>query len=434
MKPSLTLKELNLMVREAVELTLPDTYWVEAELSEARESNGHCYMELIEKDKQGNSIIARASARCWRNTWQLVRPHFERVTGERLHSGMKVLLQVHAQFHETYGFSWIVTDIDPNFTLGDMARKRQNVIRQLKEEGIFDLNKGLTLPLFTQRIAVITSSTAAGYGDFCNQLTTNPYGFCFKTALFQATMQGENTEQSIINTLDLINKSLDKFDCVVIIRGGGAVSDLSCFDSLALAENVANFPLPVITGIGHDRDESVLDMVAHTRVKTPTAAAVLLINNLKNVSDRIDTIQNRLINGINQQMKAERTRIEHITTSIPMVFSLIKAQNLATLDRLSLRMNTTAKQQVNLCRHHIDTLSTIIKPSVERHIAAEQHRVELLSQRTLALNPIFLLRRGYSITLHKGHAVHDAALLREGDEIETRFAKGTVKSVVRKEE
>ena len=277
-----SLYELNRLVREVIETEMPREYWVEAELSECRESRGHCYMELIEKDSQSATPIARASAKCWASKWSVVRPYFERTTGQVLHAGMKVLLKVYAQFHEAYGFSWIVTDIDPTYTLGDMARKRQEIIRQLKEEGIFDLQKELELPLFCQHIAVISSETAAGYGDFCNQLADNPYGFQFRTQLFPAIMQGEGVEQSIIAALNRIYESQSNhnsqvsilnshFDCVVIIRGGGATSDMSGFDTLALAENVANFPLPIITGIGHDRDESILDMVSHTRVKTPTA-------------------------------------------------------------------------------------------------------------------------------------------------------------------
>ena len=292
----LTLYELNNLVREVLECEMPDEYWVEAELSECREARGHCYMELIQKDERNATPIAKASARCWASKWMLVRPYFERTTGQRLHAGMKVLLKVYAQFHEAYGFSWIVTDIDPTYTLGDMARKRQEIIRQLKEEGVFDLQKELQLPLFCQRIAVISSETAAGYGDFCNQLADNPYGFKFETQLFPAIMQGEGVEQSIIDALGKIYSEYSDysehsdysdcpFDCVVIIRGGGATSDMSGFDTLALAENVANFPLPIITGIGHDRDESILDMVSHTRVKTPTAAAAFLIDHLKTIMD-----------------------------------------------------------------------------------------------------------------------------------------------------
>ena len=202
--PRLSLRQLNLMVRDAIESALPDEYWVEAELSECRENSGHCYMELIEKDELSNTPVARASAKCWRQTWGMVKPYFERVTGQPLRAGMKVLLQVYAQYHEAYGFSWIVSDIDPTYTIGDMARKRQEIIRQLKEEGVFDLQRELRLPTFAKRIAVISAESAAGYGDFCHQLEDNEYGFRFKVTLFPAIMQGEQVEQSIIAALNQI--------------------------------------------------------------------------------------------------------------------------------------------------------------------------------------------------------------------------------------
>lgn len=430
MKHSLSLKELNLLVRKTVELTLPSTYWVEAELSEARESNRHCYMELVQKDEWSNTPVARASAKCWRSTWQLVRPHFERVTGERLHAGMKVLLQVYAQFHETYGFSWIVTDIDPTFTLGDMARRRQEIIRMLKEEGVFELNKELALPLFAQRIAVISSATAAGYGDFCDQLAANPYGFRFEPVLFPAVMQGERVEQSVITALNMINEDIDSYDCVVIIRGGGAVSDLSGFDSLALAENVANFPLPVITGIGHERDESVTDMVAHTKVKTPTAAAALLTDNLKAVADRISGAQDRIVNAVRRRMETERMRLDRVADSIPVLFSLVNTGRQSLLDGLAVRLRSAAGQLIDRCSHNIDMLSSALPTSVSRRIMIERHRLDILQNRTEALDPERLLRRGYSITLHNGRALLDGGTLNEGDIIETRLACGTVMSVV----
>lgn len=430
MKHSLSLKELNLLVRKTVELALPSTYWVEAELSEARESNGHCYMELVQKEEQSNTPVARASAKCWRSTWQLVRPHFERVTGERLHAGMKVLLQVYAQFHETYGFSWIVTDIDPTFTLGDMARRRQEIIRVLKEEGVFELNKELALPLFAQRIAVISSATAAGYGDFCGQLAANPYGFRFEPVLFPAVMQGERVEQSVITALNMINEDIDSYDCVVIIRGGGAVSDLSGFDSLALAENIANFPLPVITGIGHERDESVADMVAHTKVKTPTAAAALLTDNLKSVADRISGAQDRIVNAVRRRMETERMRLDRVADSIPVLFSLVNAAQQSLLDGLAVRLRSAAGQLIDRCSHNIDMMSSALPTSVSRRIMVERHRLDILQNRTEALDPERLLRRGYSITLHNGHALLDGGTLNEGDIIETRLACGTVMSAV----
>lgn len=428
---ALTLYELNSMVRDVVELGMPASYWVEAELSEVRERSGHCYMELVQKDLTGNSTVARASARCWRSTWASVRPGFEQVTGEHFRAGLKVLLQVHAQFHENFGFSWIVTDIDPAYTLGDMARRRQEIIRILKEEGVFDLNKELCLSLFASRIAVVSSESAAGYGDFCNQLDTNAYGFAFSVRLFPAVMQGERTEGSIISALDAINSEADDFDCVVIIRGGGAVSDLSAFDSLALAENVANFPLPVITGIGHERDESVLDMVANKRVKTPTAAAALLIENLKHTYDRIVQAQERISVSVSRRMDYERVRLERVSGRIPVLFSLVKTRQQARIDSLFARVGAAAGRIVAEERLRLDRLSVALAPAVRQRLSAENHRLELLGQRISAVDPAILLRRGYSITLHNGRAVYSSDQLSDGDVIETRLAEGNVRSVVR---
>ena len=419
------------MVRDVVELGMPGSYWVEAELSEVRERSGHCYMELVQKDLTGNSTVARASARCWRSTWASVRPGFEQVTGEHFRAGLKVLLQVHAQFHENFGFSWIVTDIDPAYTLGDMARRRQEIIRILKEEGVFDLNKELCLSLFASRIAVVSSESAAGYGDFCNQLDTNAYGFAFSVRLFPAVMQGERTEGSIISALDAINSEADDFDCVVIIRGGGAVSDLSAFDSLALAENVANFPLPVITGIGHERDESVLDMVANKRVKTPTAAAALLIENLKHTYDRIVQAQERISVSVSRRMDYERVRLERVSGRIPVLFSLVKTRQQARIDSLFARVGAAAGRIVAEERLRLDRLSVALAPTVRQRLSAENHRLELLGQRISAVDPAILLRRGYSITLHNGRAVYSPGQLSDGDVIETRLAEGNVRSVVR---
>lgn len=428
---ALTLYELNSMVRDVVELGMPGSYWVEAELSEVRERSGHCYMELVQKDLTGNSTVARASARCWRSTWASVRPGFEQVTGEHFRAGLKVLLQVHAQFHENFGFSWIVTDIDPAYTLGDMARRRQEIIRILKEEGVFDLNKELCLSLFASRIAVVSSESAAGYGDFCNQLDTNAYGFAFSVRLFPAVMQGERTEGSIISALDAINSEADDFDCVVIIRGGGAVSDLSAFDSLALAENVANFPLPVITGIGHERDESVLDMVANKRVKTPTAAAALLIENLKHTYDHIVQAQERISVSVSRRMDYERVRLERVSGRIPVLFSLVKTRQQARIDSLFARVGAAAGRIVAEERLRLDRLSVALAPAVRQRLSAENHRLELLGQRISAVDPAILLRRGYSITLHNGRAVYSPDQLSDGDVIETRLAEGNVRSVVR---
>ena len=403
----ITLFELNRLVREAIEDALPMEYWVEAELSECRESRGHCYMELIQKDEQTATPIAKASAKCWANKWLTIRPYFERTTGQQLHAGMKVLLQVYPQFHEAYGFSWIVTDIDPTYTLGDMARKRQEIIQKLKAEGVFDLQKELQLPVFCQRIAVISSQTAAGYGDFCNQLADNPYGFKFETQLFPAIMQGEGVEQSIISALEQIYDM--PFDCVVIIRGGGATSDMSGFDTLALAENVANFPIPIITGIGHERDESILDMISHTRVKTPTAAAALLIDHLKGVLETIEGAQSMITHYVQQKLSIANSQLSIISEAIPRLFSIVKTRQEAK----------------------IDALYTRLPMLIERRLTSERHRLQLMDEKLKALDPTLLLARGYSITMHNGRTVKDASQLPPDAEIETRLAKGTIHSVIK---
>ena len=405
----ITLLELNRLVREVIESEMPHEYWVEAELSECRESRGHCYMELIEKDEHSATPIAKASAKCWAQKWMLVRPYFERTTGQRLAAGMKVLLKVYPQFHEAFGFSWIVTDIDPTYTMGDMARKRQEIIRQLKEEGVFELQKELELPVFSQRIAVISSETAAGYGDFCNQLSDNPYGFQFRTWLFPAIMQGEGTGQSIIAALEKIYTIINQFDCVVIIRGGGATSDMSGFDTLELAENVANFPIPIITGIGHERDESILDMVSHMRVKTPTAAAALLIDHLKIVLDTINNSQNSITRSVQQKLSTLNAQLLTVSEAIPRLFSIVKTRHEARLDAFGQK----------------------IPMLIERRLTNTCHQLEILEEKVKSLDPQLLLKRGYSITLYHGKAVRDPRQLHQGDEIETRLEKGTLKSIIK---
>ncbi|MBR2097151.1 MAG: exodeoxyribonuclease VII large subunit [Prevotella sp.] len=427
-KNIVTLYELNRLVSKVIENEMPSECWVEAELSECRESHGHCYMELIQKDERTATPIAKASAKCWVTKWMLIRPGFERTTGQRLHVGMKVLLKVYAQFHEAYGFSWIVTDIDPTYTLGDMARKRQEIIRQLKAEGVFDLQKELQLPLFCQHIAVISSETAAGYGDFCNQLADNPYGFQFHTRLFPAIMQGEGVEQSIINALERIFNG--QFDCVAIIRGGGATSDMSGFDTLALAENVANFPLPIITGIGHDRDESILDMVSHTRVKTPTAAASLLIDHLKTVLDAINDAQEQIVRLAQQKLTSHKSRLSTFAELLPRLFTNVKTRQEARLDSLNSRMTTAIRQSIVTQQSLINALEMKMPIMLDRRLMAEHHRLQLFEEKVKSLDPALLLKRGYSITLHNGHAVRDASVLTPGDEIETRLANGTIYSTV----
>lgn len=404
-----TLLELNRMVRETIERQMDGKYWVEAELSDLHDRN-HCYMELVENDPFGPTPLAKARAVCWANRWTALRSKFERQTQQQLRPGIKVRMMVTPTFHEAYGFAYQVSDIDPDYTLGDIVRKRMEIIRQLKEAGIFDLQRELVLPRFAQRIAVVSSAQAAGYGDFCHQIDDNSYGLSFSHELFAAIMQGEQVEQSVIAALDHINARIDEFDVVVIIRGGGATTDMSGFDTLALAENVANFPLPIITGIGHDRDECILDMVSYMRVKTPTAAAAFLIDHLSEVYTALVSARERISRIAERHLAYEKMRLKQLADRIPTLFALTRERQTKRIDALAHRLDSAATQRL------------------ER----ERHRLQLVAQRAQAQDPIHILRRGYSITLHNGHALRSGDELADGDIIETRLEQGTLKSEIRK--
>jgi exodeoxyribonuclease VII large subunit len=275
MNGMMKLSELNGMVRQVLTEAFPTKLWVVAEISELKtQRSGHCYLVLIEKDTFTDKVVAQARATIWSYIYRILKPYFETTTGQVLIEGLKVLVQVTVEFHELYGYSLNIQDIDPTYTLGDLARRKTDIINKLTREGVIDMNKGLDFPLVPQRIAVISSETAAGYQDFTNHLNTNQGGYVFYTKLFSALMQGPQTEVSVIRALERIYEYEDLFDVVVIIRGGGSQFDLSCFDNYNIAFHVAQFPLPVITGIGHEKDNSVVDLVAHTRLKTPTAVAI----------------------------------------------------------------------------------------------------------------------------------------------------------------
>lgn len=407
---SLSLLELNALVRRSLEQCLPDEYWIQAELSDVRSNTtGHCYLEFVQKDPRSNNLVAKARGMIWSNIYRLLKPYFEETTGQLFTSGIKVLVKVTVQFHELYGYSLTVLDIDPAYTLGDMARRRREILIQLEEEGVLTLNKELEMPVLPQRIAVISSATAAGYGDFCHQLQHNPGGFFFYTELFPALMQGNQVEESVLAALDRINDRVNEFDVVVIIRGGGATSDLSGFDTYLLAAACAQFPLPVITGIGHERDDTVLDSVAHTRVKTPTAAAELLIHRITESADHLEELSARLQQGAYALLEQEGRRLEMIQTRIPNLVH--RKLTDARFALLAAGKDLAQATQTLLSRH--------------------RHRLELLQQRVADASPGKLLSRGYSITLKDGKAVTDAASLNPGDQLVTRLAKGSFTSEVR---
>lgn len=384
----LSLSRLNSMVRAAIEEQLPLKYWVTGELSEVRATSvGHCYIELVERDEATGEISAKARGTIWSRVYSLLRPYFLEQTGREFSVGLKVLLQVSVNFHELYGFSLDVCDIEPAYTIGDMARQRMLIVQRLTDEGVINLNKELPFPLLPKRVAVISSASAAGYGDFCDQLNGNLYGFNFRVQLFPAPMQGSKVEEGIISALDAIARDIDSWDVVVIIRGGGATSDLSCFDTYDLANNCAQFPLPVVTGIGHQRDDTLLDIVAHTRVKTPTAAAELLIHTMLVQAEKIENLRRAIPDTVSRRIADERRRVEMFVQNLPLSVAMLLQQ--------------------------------------------QRHRLDIWEQQLQASSPDRILARGYTLTLSGGRIVRSAAELSAGDEVVTRFADGDVTSTVK---
>lgn len=404
-----TLYELNRMVRQAVEARMDDEYWVQAELSEVHQNrNGHCYVEFVQRDEASGTLVAKARGTIWSNVYRLLAPYFEEVTGHPFTAGIRVQVLVQVQFHELYGYSLSINDIDPTYTLGDLLRHRKQILDQLEREGVLTLNKELTMPLLPQHVAVISSATAAGYGDFCHQLTDNRQGYYFHVELFPAIMQGNQVEESLLRALDAIMERQAEFDVVVIIRGGGAVSDLTGFDTYLLASACAQFPLPVITGIGHERDDTVIDAVAHTRVKTPTAAAQYLIGRMDEAALHLDELSQRLRSAVEQRLMHEHLLLETLRNRIPQLLY----------------------QRMAAARQRINSLQEQLQYSVRQRQKSEAHRLALLKQRVADASPQRLLALGYTLTLKEGRFIKEASQLSPGDLVEVRFRQGKVKAQV----
>ena len=428
---TLTLYEFNSMVREVLENAFDHSFWVQGEISSFQtNASGHCYMELIQKDRSGGSIIARAKANLWRSNYQRLKPFFERETGQRLGVGLNILVEVSISFHEAYGYSLVIQNIDPTYTMGDMARRRKEILAKLAADGVLDLNKELPMPLLPQRVAVVSSATAAGYGDFCNQLMRNQYGLRFSVTLFPALMQGDRVEESVISALDGIAARCDEFDVAVIIRGGGSTSELSCFDSYGLALNVANFPLPVITGIGHERDDTVIDVVSHTRVKTPTAAAELLISVILESAMKLDGLSERLADGISARMETERHRIAMLAQKLPSVFTLLRVRQEQKMQSMLEHAVNTVRGRISDGQHRCERLSLRMEGGVRSMLTSQHHRLEIIKGKLEAASPERILRQGYTMAVSGGHVVRGAASLKPGSRIEVRFADGVAEGTV----
>ncbi|MDA8432480.1 MAG: exodeoxyribonuclease VII large subunit [Nitrospiraceae bacterium] len=406
-KAHYTLFELNGLIKSVISGSFPDAYWVAAEIADLKcNQKGHCYIELVEKKE--DKTIAQIKATIWAYEYRKLGSKFEKATGEPLKPGMRVLLRAEVTFHEVYGLSLNIRDVDPAYTLGEMARKKKEVIERLRKEGIIGLNKSLPLPLVPQRIAVISSPTAAGYGDFFRQLDRNAFGYRFAHVLFPALMQGQEAEQSVVSALEEIKKNGDGYDLVVIIRGGGSVIDLNCFDGYGIAAHIAKFPLPVITGIGHEKDDTVADMVAHTKLKTPTAVAEFLISGMRGFEERILDIQERTLSFTERFLKDKRYELGALGQRLSF---------------LPVRLSSLHGQKLAQFRKDLEALATGV-------LKNEESRCNSLDQAIRHLDPANVLRRGYSITRHKGKVLKDAADLKKWAVIETRLSSGRITSIV----
>ena len=432
-KQALSLVELNQRIRMTLEQAFPDTSWVRAERRDVRENvaSGHCYLEFIEKDPRSGQLLAKVRGAIWAKTFRLLKPYFEMETGQRFVSGLKVLVRVTVDFHELYGLSLTVVDIDPAYTLGDMARKRLEIIRQLQEEGVFELNKELPLPLLPRRIALISSPTAAGYEDFVNQLTHNRAGYPFYVKLFPALMQGERTEESVIAALDRIYAHQELFDVVALLRGGGATSDLNSFDSYLLAANCAQFPLPILTGIGHERDDTVVDLVAHTRLKTPTAVAEFLIARMDQAAQTVEELQQTMTQSASVRLLQEKQRLQSYATRFPALVGQRMERNRTLLHQLGAKLPTMAQGFVERKRAMVDRLVMQLRNATTTHLAEKQRFLQLQEQFVRMASPDYILRRGYSLTLREGKISKRAEELQAGEELTTRFMDGEVKSIIK---
>ena len=426
-----TLSEFNARIeRQLNGVEDLQSQWVIAETSDLRlNRSGHCYTELIEKDAQGTTI-AKIGAVIWAGTYRQLYHEFLTLTGQVLATGMKVLVNVTASFHRLYGVKVVINAIDPSYTLGDMARQRQEIINRLTAEGIIDLNKELPMPEVPQRVAIVSAEGAAGYGDFMNQLQGNPYGLQFYTCLFNAVMQGTQTVPTVMAALDRINRYIDLFDCVVIIRGGGATSELNSFDNYDLASYVANFPLPVIVGIGHERDVTVLDYVAAKHVKTPTAAAEWLIQQGANALAHLDELQVAVMNAVRDTVGQAREQLAYYTSLIPPTAQRIIETNRVKLENFARNIPFAANGLIANQRTHLDRLIQRMDDTIARALQREQLRLQALDDKARLLSPVNILQRGYSLVWHNDRCVTAASQLQPGDRITVQFAEGTTDATV----
>ncbi len=426
----ITLSELNNLIGRAIATQLRSSYWIVAEVVELRENySGHCYLVLA--DKEGDKVISQSRASIWQQTYRMIKPYFESTTGLALASGIKIRIKVAVSYHNVYGLNLTVQDIDPAYTVGELTVRRQQILNQLEEEGVSEMNKELELPLAPQRIAVISSPTAAGYGDFVNQLSKNSFHYKFQVTLFPAIMQGDKAEQSIIKAMEKVYDELADFDVLVIIRGGGAVLDLSCFDNYNLAYYITQFPLPLIVGIGHERDETVLDFVAHTALKTPTAVAAFLIERLQLIDVQVDELVDRLQLSVHQIVLREKQHIQGVITSLPLIGGRVFTEKSIQLNEFvhagqHFSDRVIQKHDKQIDHWIVNTKSVLSEIFLKRRQILE--KAQILADLS---NPEHQLKKGYSLVFKEGQLVKSSSQVEKNDMLTSVFYDGEILSEVK---
>lgn len=427
---AMTLLELNRLISALVSDRSTQGVWVTAELSDVAVRGGHCYMELIQKDESTGAALAKARGIIWANRFNYIAADFLTATGQRFTTGLKVMVRVSANFHPLFGLSLVIDAVNTAYTMGDLMRRRQEILRRLEAEGILNDNRNLEWPYVPWRIAIISASGAAGYGDFINQLYLNPRHIRFSTKLFEAIMQGEAAPRSIVKALERIAEEIDDWDCVVIIRGGGASSDLACFDNYDIAANIAAFPLPVIIGIGHERDVTVLDYVANMRVKTPTAAAEWLISRGVNALDRLNDIAIGIHKSASDRIAMASQQLAYAQSMLSMFPQRAVERNRQTLTRCGIALSRISSTRLAPELGRLQKLQDSIARSAMFTVKRSKDALEAFSKLIEALSPQAILERGYSITLIDGKSARDASQLQSGSIVTTRLAKGEFTSTV----
>ncbi|MGQ8336365.1 exodeoxyribonuclease VII large subunit [Sunxiuqinia sp. A32] len=471
----LTLSTLNTLIKNTLDDAFPELYWIRAEISELTINRaGHCYLELVELDEVSKEVLARTRSTIWSYSFRMLKPYFETTTGQQFSEGIKVLVHAKVEYHPVYGLSLNIRDIDPAFTMGDMARKRREILLQLEEDGVLTMNKELQLPLVPQRVAIISSPTAAGLQDFMDQLNNNPYQYKFYTKLFPAIMQGKETADSIMLALEQVFNYEDFFDVVVIIRGGGAQLDLASFDHYELAYHITQLPIPVLTGIGHDKDETVIDLVAHTKLKTPTAVAEFLITGAATFEQEllefekrfVDMVEDRislekeflrqasqtLVQGVRKLVTREDSNFKmtqyRLQKSIPSFIhhkkdlfkqyqhllikngeSLIRDEYYL-LEKKTDNLSSLTQRQFRMMRTKLTQTLHEIKIRLEDGFKLKENELKNFEEKNRLIDPMRILKRGYSLTYKDGQLVKSASGLTEGEQLETQFADGKVKSKI----